>query len=585
MAHVIKALDICSFRGIPGRLHIDLTSSTGAPCSLLLVGDNGSGKSSVTDAIEFALQSRAVRRPKFSDNRPIPVSLAATEDAQVLVTFADGSKQERTIRRLEDGHLVHPYGSHPAFAFAPVVLRRSDITRFWDTSELERQVLFFDYFLNPSAGPEATPTLTEVEGELESLVKEQLLAKEERRGLVAKLSQKLNVPVSDIPLEIKAFQSFVHERVHDGRNKYERKEKTGQQGGGLSEAVGLSKTIFNSIHEIQRIGRKIRTLKTPGVRGSEDMKSRTAEALRRIGDTVTKTFLALSNTQSFVERVELHAGTLSATSLSLSVLLKNGRTATPRHAFSEANLDLLAFLVFYSVVREAIARGQQALMVFDDVFQSIDASFRMRVIDYVIGDCPGWQFVITAHDRMWREHLRQILRRHGHSFVEREISGWTFEEGPSIVSAMNEPDSELGAILETGTPNQLCGAAGLVLERLAQELSVRLAVSVTRKKDDRYTLADLWPGVAKVLRKTQCKEMVDNVDRWLHLRNLLGAHYNEWALSLSREEAVQFSKAVVALTRATWCRSCGFWIEELRLMTGPATGWRCRCGAAVLSKV
>ena len=59
--------------------------------------------------------------------------------------------------------------------------------------------------------------------------------------------------------------------------------------------------------------------------------------------------------------------------------LKNNQTADPLGLFSEANLDLLAFLIFLAVAKEAAERGQARLLVLDDVLQSVDAVFRARV--------------------------------------------------------------------------------------------------------------------------------------------------------------------------------------------------------------
>lgn len=70
----------------------------------------------------------------------------------------------------------------------------------------------------------------------------------------------------------------------------------------------------------------------------------------------------------------------------------------------------------------------------------------------------------------------------------------------------------------------------------------------------------------------------------LHLRNLVGAHYNEWALVLSRDEAVSFAAAVSKLVGATWCSRCQRWIEEIRIASGAEMGWRCKCGALTLAK-
>ena len=51
------------FRGISGAIEVTLTDMrSGKPISLLLYGDNGSGKSSLVDAVEFALRGRLSRR-------------------------------------------------------------------------------------------------------------------------------------------------------------------------------------------------------------------------------------------------------------------------------------------------------------------------------------------------------------------------------------------------------------------------------------------------------------------------------------------------------------------------------------------
>jgi hypothetical protein len=82
------------------------------------------------------------------------------------------------------------------------------------------------------------------------------------------------------------------------------------------------------------------------------------------------------------------------------------------------------------------------------------------------------------------------------------------------------------------------------LEAICNRLSWTLPISVIRRKDDNYTLGDLWPGVQKVLRKTNIQSTSQEVDKWLHLRNLVGAHYNEWALSTSNEEACLLGEAM-----------------------------------------
>ena len=77
----------------------------------------------------------------------------------------------------------------------------------------------------------------------------------------------------------------------------------------------------------------------------------------------------------------------------------------------------------------------------------------------------------------------------------------------------------------------------------------------------------------KALAKTTCAVAAQDADRWLHLRNAAGAHYNEWAESLSWTDAEKFGQAVLKLLDALRCPSCGLWVER----TGNSS-FACRCG-------
>ena len=82
----------------------------------------------------------------------------------------------------------------------------------------------------------------------------------------------------------------------------------------------------------------------------------------------------------------------------------------------------------------------------------------------------------------------------------------------------------------------------------------------------------------------QVTSTVAEVDRWLHLRNMLGAHYNEWAQSLSQYESQQFGEAVLKLFESVRCGSCYRWVEA-GTSGGSRVSWSCRCLATTVGKI
>jgi hypothetical protein len=121
------------FRGVPGVLTLDLSPGQAIqPVSLILAGDNGTGKSSIVDAIEFALQGH-IAQSKYLKTLTAPSvpSFAVDELPRVSVTLDSGQVVTRgVIRDDEEGFLVTTALPHPGFGVSPFVLRRQDILRF-----------------------------------------------------------------------------------------------------------------------------------------------------------------------------------------------------------------------------------------------------------------------------------------------------------------------------------------------------------------------------------------------------------------------------------------------------------------------
>ena len=563
MSTKINKITIEHFRGISGILNIDFAhSSSLKPVSLIISGDNGTGKSSIADALEFALQGR-IRRKSVSAQ-----SFAVDKMPKVSVELADGTIVHRYLEFKYNRWEISSSIPDDRFSISPFVLTRADILRFIDTPDIEKQVLFLDYFKG-AIGKKTV--LSESAEEQKQNLTQELESNYLKRGKAINiLASLLKVFPDEIPADIEKFEIFVTEKVYGGMQKQER-DKLKKQG-----KLTIPRDIYVQVNKIRvlfkdvsRLKREIKAIEKRGRKADTSIiKSILSDASTRL----TNAFKELS-ARNFVKEIELIFGNLSEVSLTTTVHLTNGKVCSPQQIFSEANLDLLALLVFTSVLKEAGKRGQSKLLVLDDVFQSVDSSIRVAVIDYLVKEFSDWQLVFTLHDRLWKNQLREILRKNNHQFIERDIVRWTFLDGPTISSSKELKDLLEDSVFR-GESISICAHAGLLLESICDRLSWVVSISVTRKKDDKYTLGDLWPGLAKVLRKSSLKSQVEVVEKWIHLRNIAGAHFNEWALSLPLDDSRNFASSVLDLYNSVFCNNCYSWIEPL---ADGKFGYRCRC--------
>lgn len=57
------------------------------------------------------------------------------------------------------------------------------------------------------------------------------------------------------------------------------------------------------------------------------------------------------------------------------------------------------------------------------------------------------------------------------------------------------------------------------------------------------------------------RRIIEEINTSLYIRNLLGSHYNEWALSLSDQEIREFAYNVQKLYEKTFCSRCLTWVS------------------------
>ena len=135
----------------------------------------------------------------------------------------------------------------------------------------------------------------------------------------------------------------------------------------------------------------------------------------------------------------------------------------------------------------------------------------------------------------WGMALTRLLANNGHEFKELQITNWSFDQGPVVVSqSVKMYDDFLEIAIKSGNTTLMATTAGLMLEKICQNLSIELRIDIKRVRDDKYTIGDLWPGIRKQLKKSkELETLVESINNSLYIRNLLACHYNEWAIALS----------------------------------------------------
>jgi hypothetical protein len=165
--------------------------------------------------------------------------------------------------------------------------------------------------------------------------------------------------------------------------------------------------------------------------------------------------------------------------LKVRVRTSNGRVVRPENVLSEANLDLLALLVFTSIAKAAAEQGQDRVLVLDDVVQSVDTPIRTKLLEYLAVHFDEWQLVITTHDRMWRELAFDTLESEGTAVMGLDITGWSYLTGPGVRGYLGSKVERLRRRIAAGDDaTDICSDAGLALEEVCQQLSWRLPVEV-----------------------------------------------------------------------------------------------------------
>ena len=582
----IQRVTASGFRGISSTLTLDFLGPDKKSQSILALGDNGSGKSSFADALEFCLRGKVSRRGNagVKTRREARNLLMPGRAPSVKVTLDNGKTFVRgKSRKGMTGISLGRNEFVPGFGLCPVVISRDDIEVFWHLSPSDRLRFFFDYLRDSIDHPGyAALEVERAETRLELLRFEILKAQIALSGVTS-------WPVTKIPVSQPSFDRWL-KRAYPNYLTSSLSEEGAVSPGVQRRRRRMAPRIHNTISTLstaieseRKLSRHISAMRarastadgTPAILARD-----LPELLGDISASVTSDFLTMAKLDHIADiSISAHGRDQS---LDIECILASGTRAEPTQVLSEGALDLLAILLLFGVAQACAERGQSRFLVLDDVWQSVDAVHRIPTLDYLFsGRFRSWQLLLTAHDRLWAKLIENRARKVGFSMKTVQFSRWSASDGPRLVAGQLSTALQLSTLMEEASPEILGSYSGRALEELADELSQTLRTSVSRAPGDRYTLGDLWPGLYKVISKSglpdDTKAAASSINNELDIRNLYSAHYNRWAESFSAKEIYDFAKHIVGLWKGAHCEKCESPLSLVDFRT-KSVGWTCGHG-------
>jgi hypothetical protein len=202
----------------------------------------------------------------------------------------------------------------------------------------------------------------------------------------------------------------------------------------------------------------------------------------------------------------------------------------------------------------------------------------MATAKLILKEFTDHQIVITTHDPLWFENLKAVARVAGRNFSYYRIAGWSLSTGPIWGDHLSDYEWLVSKEAVTAQSADRLIKAGRLLEQILQNVCDRLVVAVPFSLRGLYTLDPLWTSFLPRAKKNKAfyaaagKE-IDKIEELRGLRNLAGAHYNQWANFLTASESKELAVAIVRLRDDVYCSKCNQFIKRISDLGGI---WSCK---------
>lgn len=315
------------------------------------------------------------------------------------------------------------------------------------------------------------------------------------------------------------------------------------------------------------------------------------ERKRYVQDTVNNISGTVSNLYARIHPDEplgepsfgVKSGTIG--SLTMKGKFGSNHDVPPVAYYSEAHLDTLGLCVYLALAKQS----GNALVVLDDVLMSVDDPHLDRVINLINEEAHNFgHVIITTHSRAWFDRARLGC---GFDAELIELYGWDMNNGIRHNRASLAVNELRDAVTAAKVDRQsIASRAGILMEQLLDELSLKYQMKLPRKSDPHYTLGELVGGIDKGLGKLLRVEHLDKngvvlqsiplaplievatADSWI--RNQVGAHFNPNAAGISDNMITTFGANVLAFADSLLCKHC----RQLANKNKSGSYWECGAG-------
>lgn len=539
-----------NFRGIKGPLSIEVPKVGRSGSALLVFGDNGSGKSTICDALEFATRGVVSRRSEDGAKRKREVrNLSTNQSPTVDIEFSEGIRYRRGFKRPSWAHAnesvsklngVQDYVD--GFAVCPITIRRDAVESFWRIDREKRFEFFWDYLKTPNEDYRSIKD----ENIIFDYANKKTDLKKARQRIDGLFPKKYRVDNFMHPTHSKNAQRALSEMAAKvNRKRYGRKNLNAE------EKLAIS-TYVNCLRDEELLRSRAETSLKKVKRDTTELR----EMMAKVSPSISDDYRQITGDE-WVEGIFFEIGENDE----LGVYLKRDGASSlrPEDVLSEAGLDLLALLILVELHIACAEKGQSKVIALDDVFQSVDTTLRGRALDHLAKRLGNWQVVLTLHDRLWLEIAKREFNSHKFITESIELRSGGYGGTPRVFSKSTGPLRDLEGAMESSSSVTIAAVAGRAFEALTDRLSVALRVEVKRREDDKYEINDTWPNVSKILdsfKDSEVSDLASQMSKTQFLRNRIGSHHATWGDGLSDKEAEESAQNVMKLWNKFLCPKC-----------------------------